>query len=76
VQVLGLYAGSPAIASGLQRGDVITDLDGAPVTSFQEFMGAIARTAPGSTVRIKAIRSDAATYFDTTLQIVQRPLER
>jgi serine protease DegS len=76
VQVLGFYPGSPATASGLQPGDVITDLDGAPVASYQDFMGAIARKTPGATVRIKAIRPDAGRYFEATLQIVARPIER
>jgi serine protease DegS len=75
VQVLGFYPGSPATASGLQRGDVITDLDGAPVTSYQDFMGTIARKAPGATVRIRVIRPGEARY-DATLQIVARPIER
>jgi serine protease DegS len=76
VQVLGFYAGSPATASGLQRGDVITDLDGAPVTSYQDFMGTIARKAPGATVRVRVIRPGEGRSFDTTLQIVARPIER
>ena len=75
VQVLGFYTGSPAAASGLQRGDVITDLDGAPVTGYQDFMGAIARKTPGATVRIRAIRPGEGR-FDAALQIVARPIER
>ncbi|HUO79774.1 MAG TPA: trypsin-like peptidase domain-containing protein [Steroidobacteraceae bacterium] len=76
VQVVGFYVGSPATASGLERGDVITDLDGAPVTSYQGFMGAIARKAPGSTVRVRVIRPGGARPFDATLPIIARPLER
>ncbi len=75
VQVLGFYSGSPAATSGLRRGDVITDLDGAPVTDYQDFMGAIARKTPGATVRIRVIRPGEGRY-DTTLRIVARPIER
>ena len=76
VQVIGFYAGSPALRSGLQPGDLITDLDGSPVTSYQDFMGAIARKSPGTTVRVKVIRPGNGQYFETQLSIVARPIER
>ena len=75
VQVRGAYRGSPAIGTGLDAGDVITHLDGAPVQNELEFPGAIARKAPGSTVRLKVIRPGEGS-FDITLPIVARPLER
>jgi serine protease DegS len=75
VQIRGIYRGSPAAGTGLQSGDVITELDGAAVASVQDFLGAIARRAPGATVRLKAIRPGEGR-FDVTVPIVARPLER
>jgi serine protease DegS len=75
VQVVGFYSGSPAPASGLQPGDIITDLDGAAVEGVQDFLAAIARKPAGATARIKAIRPGAGR-FETLLTIVARPLER
>src|SRR5690606_7602205 len=42
----------PAASSGLQSGDIITSLDGRAVTTVPEFRTTIARTRPGSTVRL------------------------
>jgi serine protease DegS len=75
VQIRGAYRGSPAIGIGLDAGDVITRLDGAPVQNQLEFLGAIARKAPGSTVRLKVIRPGEGG-FDVNLPIVARPVER
>ena len=75
VQVVGFYRGSPAPASGLQPGDLITELDGAPVTNVQDFLAAIARKSAGSVTRVKAIRPGAGR-FEATLTIVARPIER
>jgi serine protease DegS len=75
VQVLGFYNGSPAAAAGVRPGDVITDLDGAPVQSVQTFLATIARKAPGATAKLRAIRPGEARY-EATLQIVARPAER
>ena len=76
VQVTGIYRGGPAVASGLQPGDLITELDGTAVTGFTEFLGAIARKTPGTTVRLDGIRPATGERFKTTLAIVARPPER
>ncbi len=75
VQIRGVFRGSPAIGTGLDGGDVITELDGTAVRNDAEFLAAIARKAPGSTVRLKVIRP-GERRFDVNLPIVARPLER
>jgi serine protease DegS len=75
VQIRGVYRGSPAIGTGLDGGDVITELDGVAVHNDAEFLAAIARKAPGSTVRLKVIRP-GERRFDVALPIVARPIER
>jgi PEGA domain/PDZ domain len=45
-----------ASQAGLKEGDIITSLDGKPVKSGMEFDVGIARTAPGSQIRVGYIR--------------------
>ena len=75
VQIMNFYTSSGAPAAGLARGDVLTALDGKPIGSDQEFLGAIARQAPGSTVRLDVLRPGQGR-FSAQLPIVARPLER
>ncbi len=75
VQVAGFYRGSPALGTGLRPGDVLTSLDGAPITSRQDFFGRVARLAPGATTHLKGIRPGAGA-FEVKLNIVARPVER
>jgi serine protease DegS len=75
VQVVGFFGGSKGTSVGLAVGDVITTLDGAAVGSYQEFLGSIARRAPGSSVRLDVIRPGAGR-FRAELPIVARPAER
>jgi serine protease Do len=48
--------GSPADRAGVQRGDVVTELDGVAVTDSNNLRNHVARTQPGSTVRLKVLR--------------------
>jgi len=75
VQIAGFYRGSPAIGTGLRPGDVLTSLDGTPITGRQDFFGRIARLAPGSVTHFKGFRPGAGA-FDVKVNIVARPLER
>ena len=75
VQIMNFYTSSSAPAAGLARGDVLTALEGKPIGSDQEFLGAIARQAPGSTVRLQVLRPGQGR-FSVQLPIVARPLER
>jgi S1-C subfamily serine protease len=47
--------GSPAEAAGLKTGDVITAVEGKPITSVDELADALA-SAPDSTVRLTVAR--------------------
>jgi serine protease Do len=46
----------PAGRSGLQRGDIVLELDGKPITDTREFRLKLAMTKPGTTVRLKVYR--------------------
>ena len=49
-------AGSPAAAGGLQRGDVITELNGDRIEDSNQLRLKISMTAPGTSVRLKYLR--------------------
>jgi len=56
VLISNLYVGSPAQQAGLQPGDILIAIDGAPLRSAQEALATIAARAPGATLTIRALR--------------------
>ena len=48
--------GSPAARAGLRRDDIITAVDGQPITSYVQFNRLIAGKAVGAKVEIKILR--------------------
>ena len=56
VLVSNLYVGSPAQQAGLQPGDILVAIDGAPLRSAQEALASIASRKPGAVVTIHALR--------------------
>jgi serine protease DegS len=67
--------GSPAARAGLRVGDLITHLNGQPVTSDQEAMNRIASMAPGSTVKIRVQRGSEELELSATLEERPRALD-
>ena len=60
-------AGTPAEEAGLQRGDIITAIDGDSVRSMQELAGRIQRYAPGDAVTLTVHRGSEELTLDVTL---------
>jgi len=58
---------SPGAKAGLQRGDVITELNGKPVNGPNELRLQIATMPPGSVVHLKVDRSGETRDFTVTL---------
>jgi len=54
--VSSVLKGSPANRAGVQRGDVIVSLDGAPVSDGNTLRNRVASTKPGSTVSLGLLR--------------------
>jgi serine protease Do len=50
-------AGSPAERSGLQKGDIIRDVDGVPVDNSNQLRNNLSMRRPGSDVRLKVDRN-------------------
>lgn len=59
--------GSPAAKAGIQRGDVILELNGKPVTSQDELSVRISETPPGTPVHLKIFRNGQSQNVTVTL---------
>jgi putative serine protease PepD len=60
-------AGSPAAKADLRPGDVITSIDGAPVTSTEDFITKIGDYSPGTTVTFTIKRAGKTLHVKVTL---------
>ncbi len=58
---------TPGAKAGLQRGDVITELNGQPVNGPNDLRLKIATMAPGTTVHFKILRNGEPREVDVTL---------
>jgi serine protease Do len=59
--------GSPADRAGLQKGDIIRQVDGKPFDNGNQLRNLIAMQAPGTTVNLKVDRNGTAKTFSVRL---------
>ncbi len=74
VQVLTVYKSCPAYRSGLRYEDVITRVNGVPVTTEARFEGLLASYPAGSRVVLSVIREKKPRDIEVTLSSVETPL--
>jgi S1-C subfamily serine protease len=60
--------GSPAHDAGIKRGDLITSLDGAPISSLVDLIARVRATAPGTTVTLEVVRDGATITIDVEIE--------
>ncbi|MDR4462973.1 MAG: DegQ family serine endoprotease [Nitrospira sp.] len=65
--VADVMADSPASKAGLERGDIITELDGKPVRDPTHLRTLVADSAPGTKVTITLLRDKRRKSLDVTL---------
>ena len=65
--VTSVTAGGPAQQAGLRAGDVITDIDGSPVTSAEQLLTLTLTNRPGDVVPITYERQNATAQARVTL---------
>src|ERR1017187_1344687 len=58
---------SPAQKAGLEKGDIILDINGTPVNSSAELRMHVSLMAPGTTVAVKVLRDGTARDFSVRL---------
>jgi len=63
----GVSADSPAQKAGLQKGDIILEVNGKPVTDANELRMTISMMAPGTSVNLKVLRNGASQSMTATL---------
>jgi serine peptidase DegS len=73
VLVSNLYVGSPAQQAGLQPGDILVAIDGAPLRSAQEALASIASRHPGTMLTIRALRGRGRQSIDAHAQVSEPP---
>jgi serine protease Do len=66
--------GSPASKAGLEKGDIILDLNGKPVDNSNDLRMSISMMPPDSTVNLKVVRTGAERTF--AVKLGELPTER
>jgi serine protease Do len=64
---------SPASHAGLQKGDIILDINGKPVNSSAQLRMHVSLMAPGATVNVKALRDGQEKTF--SVKLAELPVE-
>ena len=59
--------GSPAAKAGIERGDIILDLDGQPINTPEDLSVRISEIAPGTAAHLKISRNGQGRDVDVTL---------
>ncbi|MGO8817931.1 MAG: DegQ family serine endoprotease [Terriglobia bacterium] len=63
-------SGSPAEKSGLQKGDIIVELNGKPIADSNELRMSISMMAPDSTVSLKVLRNGSERDMSVKLGVL------
>jgi len=73
VLVGGVDSNSPAQAAGLQRGDIILEVNGKPMVDSNQLRMMISMMQPGSEAKLKVVRD--GSQRDVTIQLRELPTE-
>ncbi len=74
VVITNLFVDSPALAAGLQPGDLVLAIDGVEVRSAQEALTRIAQLRPGRKITLRVQRG--AQLADLPVDVTERPRAR
>ncbi len=61
---------SPAMRAGIQRGDVITDVEGRTVTTFNGYSNSLLQLEAGHTIELKVMRRVRSEYREMNFSVV------
>lgn len=68
--VTQIQANSPAMAAGIQSGDVIQSVDGEEIASMAQYEKVLQKCKVGDTIRIQGKRLGAGGYVEISFQLV------
>lgn len=71
--ISAVRAGGPAAAAGLQAGDVVLAVDGAPVRDAADLLVTVARIRPGREVDLQVWRGGAASQLKAVVGALDSP---
>ncbi|MEM1449444.1 MAG: trypsin-like peptidase domain-containing protein [Planctomycetota bacterium] len=71
VAVRSVVEGGPAQLAGLRKNDIVTSVDGQPVTTLKNLMARIAKVPPGTTVDVEVLRGSRARVLP--VRLAERP---
>ena len=71
--ITGVMRDTPADRGGLQRGDVVIELNGEEILNSRQFRNEIANAGAGSDIEMKVVRNSKTMYFKINLD--ERPKE-
>src|ERR1700756_43610 len=73
--VADVTPGSPAAKAGIERGDIILELNGQQVSAPDNLSVHISQLAPGTIVHLKVARNGNTRYFDVKLDELSEKVE-
>lgn len=73
IQVLGVKPGSPAEAAKLQKGDIVSAINGQAVKNLNDFQAALDQVAAGQKAQFTVLRGQQAMTLTATLVARQTP---
>ena len=73
VIITGVLQNGPAAQAGIQPGDVITQVDGKPVSNVSQLLTAVAALKPGTPAPLTVLRQDTESQVPVTPGKRQRP---
>jgi serine protease Do len=68
VFVTGVPEGGAAFAAGIKKGDIVTKINGVPVTSGPELQEQVSRYKPGDKITLSYVRNNRETLANLTLK--------
>ena len=74
--ITGIMAGTPAEQAGLQRGDLVVELNGIEVVDSNHFRNMIANARANAVVRLVVLRSNEPLHFEVRLGERPKDLSR
>ncbi|MDQ3985676.1 MAG: trypsin-like peptidase domain-containing protein [Actinomycetota bacterium] len=69
--IIQVVSGSPADAAGLEAGDVVTALDGAPIADHNELIDTLTEFDPGDEVELEITNEEGVSTV--TVELARRP---